>query len=39
MFEEWIKKSVVLHLLDGHFEERPIFVQSYLRGCYRAGLW
>ena len=26
-----------LHLLDGHFEERPISVQSYLRGCYRAG--
>jgi len=24
--------------LDGHFEERPISAQSYLRGCYRAGL-
>ena len=27
-----------LHLLDGHFEERPISAQSYLRGRYRAGL-
>jgi len=27
-----------LHLLDGHFEEWPISAQSYLRGCYRAGL-
>jgi len=27
-----------LHLLDGHFEERSISAQSYLRGCYRAGL-
>jgi len=27
-----------LHLLDGHFVERPISAQSYLRGCYRAGL-
>jgi len=26
-----------LHLLDSHFEERPISAQSYLRGCYRAG--
>jgi len=24
--------------VDGHFEERPISAQSYLRGCYRAGL-
>jgi len=29
---------VPLHLLDSHFEERPISAQSYLRGCYRAGL-
>jgi len=27
-----------LHLLDSHFEERPISAQFYLRGCYRAGL-
>ena len=27
-----------LHLLDSHSEERPISAQSYLRGCYRAGL-
>jgi len=25
-------------LLDGHSEEQPISAQSYLRGCYRAGL-
>ena len=30
--------GVGLHLLDGHFKERPISAQSYLHGRYRAGL-